>query len=81
MKYDRTFEIIDKYNLRSGKDLTLMYNLLDVLILADVFENFIQKCLEFYKINPLYCYSTPGFTFKAFFKFSNTVSVRIYKRS
>ena len=57
-KLIRTFEIIDKYNLRSGKDLTLMYNLLDVLILADVFENFIQKCLKFYKINPLYCYSS-----------------------
>ena len=68
---DRTFEIIKKYNLKTGKELTLMYNLLDVLLLADVFENFIKKCLEFYKINPLYCYSAPGFTFKAFFKFSN----------
>ena len=48
-----------------------MYNLLDVLLLADVFENFIRQCLKFYKINPLYCYSSPGFTFKAFFKFSN----------
>ena len=45
---------------------------MDVLLLADVFENFIKKCLEFYKINPLYCYSAPGFTFKAFLKFSTT---------
>ena len=69
---DRTFEIIKKYNLKTGKDLTEMYNLLDVLLLADVFENFIEKCKKFYKINPVYCYSSPGFTFKAFFKFSNT---------
>ena len=69
---DRTFEIIKKYNLKSGRELTLMYNLLDVLLLADIFENFIKKCLEYYKINPLYSYSAPGFTWKAFFKFSNT---------
>ena len=48
-----------------------MYNLLDVLFLTDVFKNFIEKCKKFYGINPLYCYSAPGFTFKAFFKFSN----------
>ena len=69
---DRTFEIIKKYNIKTGKELTLMYNKLDVLLLADIFENFIKKCMEVYKINPLYCYSAPSFTWKAFFKFSNT---------
>ena len=69
---DRTFEIINRFDLKSGRELTLLYNTLDVLLLADIFENFIKKCLEVYKINPLYCYSSPGFTWKAFFKFSNT---------
>ena len=69
---DRTFEIIKKYEIKTGRELTIMYNLLDTLLLADIFENFIKKCKKFYKINPLYCYSAPGFTWKAFFKFSNT---------
>ena len=42
---DRTFEIIKKYDIKTGKDLTLMYNLLDVLLLADIFENFICNCI------------------------------------
>ena len=68
---DRTFEIIKKYNLKTGRELTIMYNILGTLLLADVFENFIRQCLKHYKINPLYWYSAPGFTWKAFFKFSN----------
>ena len=48
----------------------MLYNLLDVFLLADVFENFIEKCMKYYKINPLYCYSLPGYTWKACFKYT-----------
>ena len=36
--------------------------------------------MKFYKINPLYCFSSPGFTLKAFFKFSN-ISVEYIKHT
>ena len=32
----------------------------DVLLLADVFEKFIDTCLKFYKIDPCHYFSSPG---------------------
>ena len=60
----RTKEIIRKYNIKTGKDLTLLYLKMDILQLADVFENFIQSSIKSYGINPLYSYSLPGYTWK-----------------
>ena len=36
-----------------------------VLQLADVFQNFVEKSILMYGINPLYSYSAPGYTWKA----------------
>ena len=44
---------------------------MDVLQLADVFENFVEKATLEYGINPLYSYSLPGFTWKAGLKLTN----------
>ena len=60
----RTQEIIKKYNIKTGKDLTLLYLKMDILQLADVFESFIQSATKSYGINPLYSYSLPGYTWK-----------------
>ena len=37
----------------------------DVLLLTDIFQNYIDICKKDYGINPLYSYSTPSFTWKA----------------
>ena len=44
---------------------------MDVLQLADVFENFVESSTRENKINPLYSYSLPGYTWKAGLKFTN----------
>ena len=43
---------------------------MDVLQLADVFENFVEKATFEYGINPSYSYSLPGYTWKAGLKFT-----------
>ena len=66
-KINRTQEIIEKYDMKNGQELTMLYLNMDVLQLADVFENFVfveTATLE-YSINPLYSYSLPGYTWKA----------------
>ena len=40
----------------------MLYLKMDVLQLADVFENFVVKSKLMYGINPLYSYSAPGYT-------------------
>ena len=37
-----------------------MYNLSDVLLLADVFENFRNICMDHYGLNPGWYFSAPG---------------------
>ena len=34
----------------------------DVLLLAGVFEKFIDTCLEFYKVDPCHSFNSPGLT-------------------
>ena len=40
----------------------------DVLLLADVFEKFINTCLKFYKLDPCHYFSSPGLSWDAMLK-------------
>ena len=40
----------------------------DVLLLADVFEKFIDTCLNFYKLDPCHYFSSPGLSWDAMLK-------------
>ena len=67
---DRTREIIKKFNIKNGKELTELYLKSDVILLADVFEKFIKVSVNEFGINPLYCVSLPGYTWQAGIKFT-----------
>ena len=43
---NRTQEVTKKFSLKTGVDLTMFYLQMDVLQLADVFENFVQTSTE-----------------------------------
>ena len=45
-----------------------MYNKVDVLQLADVFENFRDICLENYKLDAAWYYTSPGLAWDAMLK-------------
>ena len=68
---NRTQEINEKYDLKNGREITELYLKTNVLQLADVFENFVEKATLEYSINPLYSYSLPGYTWKAGLKLTN----------
>ena len=57
--------MIDKNKIKNGRELTMLFLKMDVLQLADVSENFEESSTREYKINPLYSYSLPGYTWKA----------------
>ena len=62
---NRTLQIVEKYDIKNGQVITMLYLKMDVLQLADVFENFVEKSTLTYGINQLYSYSAPGYTWKA----------------
>ena len=58
----RTKEIIQTFDIKNGEEITELYLKGDVILLADVFENFIKLSLEEYGNYLLYCVSLPGYT-------------------
>ena len=61
----RTQAIIVRNKINNLKELIMLYLKNDVLLLTDIFQNYIDSCKKAYGINPLYSYSTPSFTWKA----------------
>ena len=49
---ERTTDIIKKFNIKSGEELTEIYSKSDVLLLACVFEKFIKVSINDFGINP-----------------------------
>ena len=67
---ERTKEIIKKFNIKNGEELTEIYLKSDVLLLACVFEKFIKVSVYQYDINALYCVSLPGYTWQCGLKYT-----------
>ena len=61
---ERTKEIIRKFNIENGGELTEIYLKGDVLLLTCVFEKFIKVSFNEFDISPLYCVSLPGYTWQ-----------------
>ena len=66
----RTKDIIGRFNIKNGEELTQIYLKSDVLLLACVFEKFIKVSVNEFKINPLYCVSLPGYTWQCGLKYA-----------
>ena len=61
----RVFEKFDNKNLGDYHDLYIQS---DTLLLADVFENFRNKCVEIYELDPANFLSAPGLAWEAYLK-------------
>jgi len=57
----------DDYKFGEYSDLYLK---IDILLLADVFENFRDLCLTTYNLDPAFYFTGPGFSFDAMLKLS-----------
>ena len=68
---ERTREIIKKFNIKDGKELTELYCKSDVLLLTCVFEKFIKVSQNEFGISPLYFVSLPGYTWACGLKHTN----------
>ena len=58
----------DTLNCKTIRDYHDLYLKSDVLLLADVFENFRKTCLKHYNLDPAYYYTSPGLAWDACLK-------------
>ena len=66
--YEHAQKIWKAFNMKTMKDYHDLYLMLDVLLLADVFENFREVCLDNYKLDPAWYLTAPGLSWDAMLK-------------
>ncbi|KAK4886133.1 hypothetical protein RN001_002404 [Aquatica leii] len=59
-----------EFNISNLAEYSDLYLKTDVLLLADVFENFRHGCMHTYKLDPAHYYTVPGYTWDAMLKFT-----------
>ena len=75
--YARAQEMWKTFNCKTFKDYHDLYLKCDVLLLADVFENFRSECMKFYGLDPAHYLSLPGFAFDACLSYTNVSLERL----
>ena len=58
--YAHAQKVWKTFKIKNLKDYHNLYNQVDVLLLADVFENFRDICIKNYNLDPAHYYSAPG---------------------
>ena len=70
-------KIWNRFNMKDMDDYHNHYLKKDVLLLADVFEKFIDTCLKFYGLDPCHYFSSPAVSFDAMLKMTGVKLVKI----
>ena len=66
--YQHVLNVWKTFKMKTFKEYLELYNISDVLLLADVFENFRDICLKNYGLDPAHYYTAPGLAWDAMLK-------------
>lgn len=67
-EYQHAQNVWNEFNCETMKDYLRLYLKTDVLILADVFQNFRGVCLKIYNLDPAQYFTAPGLSWDAMLK-------------
>ena len=70
-QYKHAQNVWDTFNLKTTGDYHDLYLKSDILLLADVFENFRKTCLQYYKLDPCDYFTSPGLSWDAMLKMTD----------
>ena len=71
--YTHAQKVWDIFGMKTMRDYHDLYQKTDVLLLADVFEEFREVCLKHYKLDPAWYYTSPGLAWDACLKMSQVI--------
>ena len=66
--YTHARKVWKTFEMKNLEDYHNLYNQVDVLLLADVFENFRDICIKNYNLDPAHYYTAPGLAWDAALK-------------
>ena len=66
--YQHVIKVWNTFGMKTMGQYHDLYLTSDVLLLADVFENFRRSCLEYYKLDPCHYFTSPGLAWDAALK-------------
>ena len=69
--YEHAQDVWDAFSLKTMGECHDLYLASDILLLADVFENFRKTCLEYYKLDPCHYFTSPGLSWDAMLKMTD----------
>ena len=69
--YEHAQNVWKTFSILNMGDYHNLYLRSDILLLADVFENFRKTCLEYYKLDPCHYFTSPGLSWDAMLKMTN----------
>ena len=69
--YGHVLNVWKTWKMKTFKDYLKLYNISDVLLLTDVFENFRDICHKNYGLDPVHYYTAPGLAWDAMLKITN----------
>ena len=70
-EYKHAQTVWSNFSLKNMGEYHNLYLKSDILLLADVFENFRKTCLEYYKLDPCLYFTSPGLSWDAMLKMTN----------
>lgn len=68
--YDFAHRIWNEFDIKTLGEYSDQYLKTDILLLADVFENFRETCMSIYKLDPAHFYTSPGYSWSAMLKYT-----------
>ena len=71
-EYQHAQNVWNKFGLSSMGEYHDLYLKSDILLLADVFENFRKACQQYYELDPTHYFTTPGLSWDAMLKMTET---------
>ena len=69
--YCHAKKVLNTFQLQTMGEYHNLYLQSDILLLADVFENFRKTCLQYYKLDPCHYFTSPGLSWDAMLKMTD----------
>ena len=66
--YQHAQKVWETFEMKTMREYHDLYMKSDVILLADVFESFRDVCMEYYKLDPCWYFTSPGLSWDAMLK-------------